>query len=343
MSRKKAPPKSRIPFEGSEDPRSIPGLISPYFEWMRIKGYSETTITRAWEVLGQFWKWCRERSLSQAREITKPILERYQRHLYHYRKRNGEPLSFRGQHSTLCVIQNFFRFLAKQNYILYNPASDLDLPRVGKRLPRFILTVSEVEQVLNSADIGTDKGIRDRAIMETLYSTGIRRSELINLKLYDIDDDREVLTIREGKGRRDRMIPIGNRALSWIRKYLDDVRPSLMMEPDNGVLFLTYEGESMSQNHLTKLVRNYIKSSGVPKVGSCHIFRHTMATLMLEGGADIRFIQQMLGHAELTSTEVYTQVSLKKLKEIYLATHPGAKLERRRRREAPEEETEKTT
>ncbi len=343
MGRQKGPNKTLVPFEGSEDPRSMAALIAHYFEWMRIRGYSETTITRAWEVLGMFLKWCKERSLSQARDITKPMLERYQRHLYHYRKRNGEPLSFRGQHGQLCAIQSLFRFLAKQNYILYNPASDLELPKVGKRLPRFVLSVSEVEQVLNVADIGNDKGIRDRAIMETLYSTGIRRSELINLKLYDIDDDREIMTIREGKGRRDRMIPIGERALSWIRKYLDDVRPSLMMEPDNGILFLTLEGGSMSQGHLTKLVRTYIKASKIGKIGSCHIFRHTMATLMLEGGADIRFIQQMLGHAELASTEIYTHVSLKRLKEIYLATHPGAKLERKKKRETPEEETEKTT
>ena len=329
MARKKGPKKALAPFEGSDDPRSLGALIFRYFEWMRIRGYSEATVVRAWEVLGMFLKWCAERAVIQARDVTKPMLERYQRHLYHYRKRNGEPLSFRGQHSQLCVIQGLFRFLAKQNYILYNPASDLELPKVGKRLPRFVLTATEADQVLNQADINTDKGIRDRAIMETLYSTGIRRSELINLKLFDIDDERGIITIREGKGRRDRMIPIGERALAWVRKYLDDVRPALMIEPDNMVLFLTVEGETLGQSHLTKLVRTYIKASGIGKTGSCHIFRHTMATLMLEGGADIRFIQQMLGHAELTSTEVYTQVSLKKLKEIYLATHPGAKLQQK--------------
>lgn len=329
MARKKGPKKQLPPFENSDDPRSLGALIFRYFEWMRIKGYSEATIVRAWEVLGTFLRWCAERAVIQARDITKPMLERYQRHLYHYRKRNGEPLSFRGQHSQLCVIQGLFRFLAKQNYILYNPASDLELPKIGRRLPRFVLTAAEADQVLNQADVSTDKGIRDRAIMEVLYSTGIRRSELINLRLFDIDDERGILTIREGKGRKDRMIPIGERALAWVRKYLDDVRPSLMIEPDDMVVFLTVEGEELGKSHLTKLVRNYIKASGIGKSGSCHLFRHTMATLMLEGGADIRFIQQMLGHAELTSTEVYTQVSLKKLKEIYLATHPGAKLRRK--------------
>ena len=237
-------------------------------------------------------------------------------------------MSFWTQHGHLGAIQKWFSYLTKQHYILSNPAADLDLPKVRRKLPRFVLTVEEVEQVLNTVKLHEPLGPRDRAILETFYSTGIRRSELINLCLYDLDVTRDVLTIREGKGKKDRMIPIGPRAQAWIRKYVEDVRPGLVMEPDEGTLFLTVDGEPFSQNHLTKIVRLYIRQSGIGKQGSCHLFRHTMATLMLEGGADLRYIQSMLGHAEISSTEIYTHVAIKKLKEIYLATHPGAKLKK---------------
>ena len=133
--------------------------------------------------------------------------------------------------------------------------------------------------------------------------------------------------VRQGKGKKDRMIPIGDRALAWIDKYVTEARPSLSVEPDDGTLFLSNLGDSFSPGRLTQMVREYIDAANLGKRGSCHLFRHTMATLMLEGGADIRFIQQMLGHAELSTTEIYTQVSIRKLKEIHTATHP-ARLER---------------
>ena len=177
------------------------------------------------------------------------------------------------------------------------------------------------------ADPATAHGLRDRAILEVLYSTGIRRTELVNLKLYDIDAERGTLMVRQGKGKKDRMIPIGDRALAWIEKYQADVRPALASAPDDGVLFLTAQGEAFTPNRLTQLARDYVAKAELGKTGACHLFRHTMATLMLENGADIRFIQQMLGHAELSTTEIYTQVSIRALKEVHARTHP-AKLER---------------
>jgi integrase/recombinase XerD len=197
------------------------------------------------------------------------------------------------------------------------------MPRQERRLPRHILTVREVEKILAGPDLKTPMGIQDRAILETLYSTGIRRMELINLKLYDIDAERGTLMIRQGKGKKDRMIPIGVRALAWINKYRDDVRGLFACGADDATLFLTQLGEAFAPNRLTQMVRDYIDAAAIGKRGSCHLFRHTMATLMLENGADIRFIQAMLGHAELSKTQIYTQVSVRKLKAIHTATHPG--------------------
>lgn len=154
--------------------------------------------------------------------------------------------------------------------------------------------------------------------------------EVVNLKVFDLDAERGTLMVRQGKGKKDRMVPIGERALTWIQKYADEVRPGLAVAPDDGTLFLTAEGEAFTPNRLTQLVREYVDKAKLKKRGSCHLFRHTMATLMLEGGADIRFIQAMLGHAELSTTQIYTQVSIRKLKEIHDARHPGARPASRR-------------
>ena len=135
-------------------------------------------------------------------------------------------------------------------------------------------------------------------MLETFYSSGVRRSELIRLKLYDIDRERATLTVRQGKGKKDRMTPIGERALAWVEKYLREARPQLALEPDDATLFLTQYGEPFHPDAMSYLARDYIAQANLGKSGSCHTFRHTMATLMLEGGADIRYIQQMLGHAE---------------------------------------------
>jgi len=193
-----------------------------------------------------------------------------------------------------------------------------------------VLAVTDAESSLNQPNTNTDLGVRDRAILETLYSTGMRRMELVNLKLTDLDTERGTIMIRQGKGKKDRMIPIGERAITWIEKYVNDVRPALVASPDDGSLFMTTLSECFTPNRLTQLVRNYVQASGIGKSGACHLFRHTMATLMLEHGADIRFIQQMLGHANISTTQIYTQVSIRKLKEVHSITHPGAKLFKQR-------------
>ncbi len=166
----------------------------------------------------------------------------------------------------------------------------------------------------------------------------MRRKEVLGLGLFDIDQSRKTVMVRLGKGKKDRLIPIGERALLWVEKYLTEVRPQLVMEPDSGLLFLTGEGQPLDPRHLSHRVTGYVDAAGIDKRGSCHLFRHTMATLMLEGGADTRFIQQMLGHESLESTQLYTQVSIRKLQDIYLATHPAAKL--RARGAASEENTD---
>jgi integrase/recombinase XerD len=303
------------------------GYQREYEEWSLAAGHSVHTVrTRTMAIL-RFILWCDERSLSRPQDITRPILERYQRYLYQLRKRNGQPLSVSSQLGLLTPLQAWFKWLARGNYILSNPAADLELPRKPKALPKGILSVAQIEQVINQCDVTTPLGIRNRALLETFYSSGIRRLELVGLKLYELNLEQGTLMIRQGKGNKDRMVPIGERACAWIDKYLREVRPELQVGADDHTLFLHDDGKRFPPGRLGDLVKRHLEHAGIRHAGACHLFRHAMATHMLENGADIRYIQVILGHADLATTQIYTQVSLDKLKEIHAATHP-AKLTR---------------
>jgi integrase/recombinase XerD len=330
--------KKPLVVEGDgSDPNGIGAHLGSFLEYLCVKGYSEETVAKTRLAVASFLRWCEERGVARTAEVTRPLLIRYQRYLYHYRKADGRPLSFRSQHFRLVRLRSFFRYLSKSNVILYNPAADLELPKLDRRLPQHVLTAAEAEGVMNQVDATTSLGVRDRAILETFYSTGMRRMELARLKLFDLDAERGTVMVRQGKGKKDRMIPIGERALAWIRKYVEDVRPTLIVEPDGGFLFLSSYGEPLSGSGLSVMVREYVEKADLGKTGSCHLFRHTMATLMLEGGADIRFIQAMLGHVDLSTTQIYTQVSIRKLKEVHTATHP-AKMTRKTNHPAADDE-----
>jgi integrase/recombinase XerD len=307
------------------EPDRLHVLMDEHLLWMQTQNFSGDTVTTRRATIGYFLDWCRERGLDHPAEITRPILERYQRSLYAHRKPNGEPLTFRTQSIRLRSVKGFFRWLARQNYILHNPASELVLPRLENRLPKYVLTAAEAEQVILQPEVNNPHGLRDRAILETFYSTGMRRMEVANLKLYDLDADRGTVMIRQGKGKKDRHIPIGERALLWIAKYIREARPELLTRSDDGIVFLTNLGAPYQRVQLTALVRHYLEKSKIGKVGGCHLWRHTVATLMLENGADVRVIQEMLGHAKLSTTELYTPVSINLLKQVYSATHPAAK------------------
>jgi integrase/recombinase XerD len=296
---------------------------SAFVEWSLSQGFSKQTASIRKVALDYFIRWCDERSLNRPQEISKAVLDRYQRHLYLYRKADGQPLAFSSQATRLHPLKAFFKWLTRENHILYNPASELSLPRLPQRLPHYVLTIEEVENVLNQPDINTLNGIRDRAMLELLYSTAIRRMELVCLKVFDVNTRYGTVTVKQGKGNKDRVVPIGQRASAWLDKYLLDVRPELLTGTDEGILFLTDYGEAFEKNRLGDLVKRYIRNAGITASGACHLFRHACATHMLENGADIRYIQAMLGHSELSTTQIYTQVSIVKLREIHAATHPA--------------------
>ena len=196
-------------------------------------------------------------------------------------------------------------------------------PKSEERLPTSILTADEVETLLNTPDVKTSLGIRDRAMMETFYSSGIRCGELIALDVYDINLEREILTVRCGKGDKDRVVPIGTRALSWSNKWTHDIRPELVTESAAQSLFVSKNGKRLGPNYVSNLVKKYLKAIKIEYRGSCHLLRHTAATLMMENGADLRSLQEFLGHARLNTTQIYTHVSIQRLQEVHRKTHPA--------------------
>ncbi len=275
---------------------TLPGLAWEYLEELRVLQRTPASVLHRAKSLKVFFRWAEDRGLKRPSEVTRPMLERYQRHLFYFRKANGKPLSARTQHAHLCALRLYFRWLMRGGHIDANPASELLLPRLPRRLPQAVLSPEEAEAVLAQPDVSRPEELRDRAMLELLYSTGLRRSELANLKLYDVDASRCTVWVRLGKGRKDRVVPVGERALAWVQKYVDEVRPKLALAHDDGFLFIGDAGEYLVPDYFTQLVRHYLVRAGIEKPGSCHLFRHTMATAMLDGGADVRFVQEMLGH-----------------------------------------------
>jgi integrase/recombinase XerD len=197
------------------------------------------------------------------------------------------------------------------------------MPKVVKSLPMYVLSLEEIETIFSQPDLKTLAGLRDRAILELFYSCGLRKQELCNLKIHDIDFENKTLFVREGKGKKDRYIPVGSRALFWVMEYISKSRVHLIQKKTD-FLFLNRFGEKISVNLGTK-IKEYMKQAGIKKTGSTILFRHSMATHMMDNDADLRYIQSILGHESMETTKIYTHVAIGKLREVHARTHPAEK------------------
>lgn len=313
--------------EYTEKPGREQWTLASYFEDhlrdMQVHNCTEKAVESKRGELLPFLRWAEERDLVYPDQISLNILESYQRHLWRYRKKNGKPLGISTQRGRLGSLKVFFSWLCKHHVLEANPASDIEPPKPEKRLPIESLSIEEMETVLSVPDIADPLGIRDRAILELFYSTGIRRMELTRLRISDLNRDKKLLAIRQGKGRKDRVVPVGERALAWVNKYLDEVRPLLLMRADEQALFLSGYGTSLSAGVLGYKIGQYIRKADVGRTGGPHLIRHTCATHLLEGGADIRYIQQLLGHESLETTAIYTEVSIIQLQAVHSRCHPA--------------------
>lgn len=309
--------------------RSAPDALAlwcdGYLQFLAARNYSSVESRRF--AIQSFLSWAAERDLMRASQITRPILETYQTSLWRYIRPNGKRLGWSSQRNRLGILKDWFRWLTRSNVILHNPASELEMPRPEKHLPQEALSPADLGKLFSIPDTNDPLGLRDRAMLELFYSCGLRRTELCRLDLSDLNTERKTLHVRQGKGKKDRMLPVGLRAIHWLERYLKEVRPRLCLDTRTQALFLTGYGEAFNPDVLSRMVSAWLKEAGLKKKGCCHVLRHTCATHMLENGADIRFIQQMLGHEKLDTTAIYTEVSIKQLQEVHSRCHPSARLE----------------
>ncbi|MCT2385935.1 site-specific tyrosine recombinase XerC [Erwinia pyrifoliae] len=312
-------------------------LAESWLAHLAAAGRSARTVQGYRERVLAFLAWCEPRGIRYAPQVSLAVLESYQRYLRGYRKADGTLLAVNGQRHLLSAIRMLLRWLLQRHHILYNPAELLALPKEERRLPAQVFSEAETRRVLQSLDAGTPPGLRNRAILELLWSTGIRRTELANLLLSDVDAVRGVVNVRRGKGGKDRVVPVGNAALMWLGRYLKDVRPRLAQRFDSGHLFISHKGTGLGRSTLTAMAGRAIREGAhLKKAGACHIFRHSMATQMLENGADTRHIQVILGHEKLETTQIYTRVAIGHLQKVHAHTHPAEKRHTEKLAEQPD-------
>jgi len=228
----------------------------------------------------------------------------------------------------LTSIRRFHKFLVTEGYSDSNPAGALDSPKLWRKLPT-VLNVEEMKSLLNQPAEQEALGLRDKAILEFLYAAGVRISELIHLKRKDLLLEVELVRVM-GKGQKERIIPIGKKALKWVKKYLQDSRPQLAKRTSEDFLFLNRRGRPLSRMGLWKILRKYVMKAGIKKKVSPHTIRHSFATHLLEGGADLRAVQEMLGHADISTTQIYTHLDREYLKQEHRHYHPRSRMRCRR-------------
>ena len=256
----------------------------------------------------------------------------YQSELFALRRHDGKPYSAGFQANRFSALKSFFGFLTRRQLLLHDPMAGLERPRLETRLPRTILTPSEARRIIEAPGTRTALALRDRAILETLYATGIRASELIQLSPFDVDTEDRTLRVVRGKGGKDRNVPVTAPAAAAVESYLARSRPMLLAAEKSGSgvypakaskrLFVSPRGGVLYRATLDKLIRSWARQAGVKKRVTAHTFRHSVATHLLKHGADIRHIQALLGHESLTTTERYTHVEISDLQAVVRRAHP---------------------
>lgn len=297
--------------------------IERHLTWLKATNRSDCTVRNRRTALSRFALWCARSGGVGLGGLTIEALESYRIHLFDATALRGGHLGWATQAEYLGAVRAFLAWCFLHGLTDRNPAANLQLPRRPARLPLSVLNEEEVRRVLRAPSNGTPQALRDRAILEVLYSTGLRRAEVARLDVQDIDQARRVVYVRSGKGQRDRVVPIGRRALYWVRRYLSRARPVLARRDGATTLFLTARGAALRLNRLSERVRDYLARAGLRRSGSCHLFRHTMATHLLDGGADVRDVQEILGHSNLSTTARYTHVSIARLQRVHARAHPA--------------------
>ena len=285
--------------------------------WLRVRHYRPASLTSYTQMLRAFWAWLAQEQITDLRALTRPALERYAAHVM------ATPVSRATQALRLRALKRLFACLVETNHLLLDPAAGLRDPEAGHRLPRPVLTRPEVERLLAQPNTSLRLGIRDRALLELLYATGLRIGEVIALTVHDVDLDAGLLTVRTSKSGRGRVVPLGKEATRWLREYLEHIRPRQnRLAPHHRALFLTQQGTPFARHTIEVLLRHYTRAAKIAKRVTCHTLRHTCATHLLEAGADLVAIKELFGHRDLSTTQLYTRVRPVEVKAVHQQTHP---------------------
>lgn len=288
--------------------------IDEYLSYLKIeRGLSDASISSYKQDLKQYSQYLEDHNISDVGQVTTEILVAFLQFLSEHNKSSK---TIRRIQSTL---RNFHQFLQLEQVIETNPALRLSTPKEERELP-VVLTIEEMETLLQSPP-ATAQGIRDNAIMELLYASGLRVSELINLKLSDLNLEMGFIHVY-GKGDKERIVPTTEYVAEKLKNYIENQRLSLLKQENTDILFLTNRGKGFTRQGLWKTIKKYVLISGINKNITPHTFRHSFATHLIENGADLRAVQEMLGHSDISTTQVYTQISATKIREMYKQFHP---------------------
>jgi len=293
-----------------------------YRQYMQVLNRSGVTIYRYLRFLDHFAQFLNEMGIISIQDITKDHIANYQKEVFYQLNRKGQQNLPQTQNNYLKTVKSFTAFLKKEGYIQRDPAKEIAYAKTPQMLPRTILTQNEVKKLLKQPDTHAPLGYRDKTILELLYSTGIRRNELLNLKPQDIDYERGFLRINRGKGNKDRIVPLGRIASKYLENYIKLVRIDLRRKKDSEFLFLSLRGRRLSEPTLKAMINKYTKKARINKHVSPHVFRHTCATHLIQQKANIRCVQEILGHKSLDTTQKYTQITITDLKEAHQMCHP---------------------
>jgi integrase/recombinase XerD len=306
-------------------------LIEKFVEHMRVLGWSPRTIDSYRSQLRFLIDYLdRETDVEEISGISPEVLHGYQTHLYTWTDDKGRGLSIATQATRLCAVRSFCRHLVKSDVLLYDPAASVEMPKRKKALPRDILTKKETARLLRTPDTTTPLGLRDRTMIEVLYGTGMRNAELRALKLNDLDLDGGMVRIIQGKNAKDRNIPLGKAACRYLKEYLIEARPKLLAGRGSEgaieqTLFLSRTGRPLLPLGVIWQLKKHARNAGIAKQITPHSLRHTFATHLLAGRANLRSIQEMLGHASVATTQIYTRVDITDLKAVHRRCHPREK------------------
>ena len=291
-------------------------FLREYLTVLRLeKNLSGNTIDSYRSDIEKFLAYAEAKGLSDLNDITTSFISRF----FDFLREEGAQRSTAARR--MSALRGFFDYLFAQKYIRKNPAEILGSVKAERKLP-VVLSVEEMERILEQPKIKDILGLRDRAMLEVLYSCGLRVSELAELKTSDLYLDEEVIRVF-GKGSKERIVPIGTEAIFWLRKYMLESRPFLQKRAvSGGVVFLNKRGKKLSRMGIWKIVSKYVKAAGIEKDVHPHTFRHTFATHLVQGGADLRAVQEMLGHADISTTQIYTHIDREYIKQVHKDFHP---------------------